>query len=83
MPNVRVLHSQEACYPYWPIEVDSTDTHGKLRVTLLSEQDSSDYIIRKMRLTKDKPQGAPVSIHRVYRFRLCLILSSLLLFSYV
>lgn len=53
---------QETCFPYWPMEKDTTLTFGKLKVKLLSEKPCGDFIIRKLELGEDTPHyQVPVS----------------------
>ena len=40
------------CYLYWPLVVGSSAVYGKLKVTLLSEENRGDYILRKMEITE-------------------------------
>ena len=48
------MTTQESCYPYWPTSVDATAHYGKLLVTLKSEKEDGDFIIRKFDITEEK-----------------------------
>lgn len=51
---------QESCHPYWPAQVGTSAVYGRLRVTLLSEENREGYTIRTMEVTEDKGQEAVV-----------------------
>ena len=70
-------------YYYWPREEHGVVVHGKLKVTLLSEEPQEDYIIRKLELREDTQYHIPVrfqhrstvhlwNIHNALELPLCM-----------
>ena len=45
---------QEVCHRYWPLGRGSRETFGKLLVTLKSQENCNDYLIRKMEITESR-----------------------------
>lgn len=48
------LSHQEASYGYWPTKLDEPKSYGKLTVTLKSEKEDREFVIRKFDITEDK-----------------------------
>lgn len=46
------------CNQYWPIEVNKTERHGNIEVTLLYEEPLADFVIRTIRLTYHKQSNS-------------------------
>ena len=42
------------CHQYWPKVEGDSETFGKCTVTLLSQENSNDYIIRKMEVSSER-----------------------------
>ena len=45
---------QEVCHHYWPHGKGSSESYGKYSVTLKSQENSNDYIIRKMGIIENQ-----------------------------
>ena len=46
------------CCRYWPLGSGSSETFGKYVVTLTSQENCSDYLIRKMDITENQSRMA-------------------------
>jgi len=46
---------QEVCHRYWPLEVETTECYGKYEVTLISEENCGEYIIRNIDSSEIQP----------------------------
>ena len=42
---------QEVCHPYWPNGKGSSESYSKYQVTLKTQENSTDFIIRKMEIS--------------------------------
>ena len=62
---------QEACHTYFPEHKGGCEVYGKVVVKLISQLNSTDYIIRKLEVFEDKshPQGSTPSAHPVTIFQ--------------
>jgi len=49
------LLKQDASCCYWPEKKGASVTYGKLKVTVVSEDNHGDVVIRKLKVTGDKP----------------------------
>ena len=47
---------QENCHRFWPLEEGGNVVHGKLSITLISVETTSDIVIRKMQILEGPSQ---------------------------
>ena len=50
------LHDQDMCHCYWPWRKGESTNYGELSVTLVSEENCEDCIIRKLEVSENTPQ---------------------------
>ena len=69
------LYDQDMCHCYWPGGKGESTTYGELSVTLVSEENCEDCIIRKLEVSENIPQTTiPYVRLKVYcRIELCVL----------
>ena len=56
------LYDQEMYHCYWPGRKGESTTYGELSVTLVSEENCEDCIIRKLEVSENRPQTTVLSV---------------------
>ena len=49
------------CHRYWPQGKGSSETYGKLTVTLTDQKDFTEYFMRKLEITEHQPRMSVTS----------------------
>ena len=52
----HLIYDQDMCHCYWPERKEERTTYGELSVTLVSDENFEDCIIRKLEVSENTPQ---------------------------
>ena len=58
----HLIYDQDMCHCYWPGRKGESTTYGELSVTLVSEENCEDCIIRKLEVSENTPHTTLPSV---------------------